>query len=73
MKTTETNQTATYHEIVTQPQAWQEALTVVTRPAETLKDLWANGDYTNVIFTGCGSTYYLALAAAFIRVIRWLE
>ena len=64
MKTTETNQTATYHEIVTQPDAWREALRVVARPVEALKDLWSKGDYTNVIFTGCGSTYYLSLAAA---------
>ncbi len=64
MKTTEINRTATYHEIVTQPEAWREALTVVTRPAEALKELWSKGDYTNVIFTGCGSTYYLSLAAA---------
>lgn len=64
MKTAETNQTATYREIVTQPEAWREALTVVAQPAKALKDLWAKGDYTNVIFTGCGSTYYLSLAAA---------
>jgi glucosamine--fructose-6-phosphate aminotransferase (isomerizing) len=29
-----------------------------------LRALWAEGRYANVILTGCGSTYYLALAAA---------
>jgi glucosamine--fructose-6-phosphate aminotransferase (isomerizing) len=56
--------TATYREISTQTEAWQEALNVVTRQADALKDLWVKGSYTNVIFTGCGSTYYLSLAAA---------
>jgi glucosamine--fructose-6-phosphate aminotransferase (isomerizing) len=50
---------ATYAEIITQPEAWQQALDV-TRAAHLPKA----GDYDQVIFTGCGSTYYLSLAAA---------
>ncbi|MFC1975831.1 SIS domain-containing protein [Chloroflexota bacterium] len=57
-------ETATYREILSQPDAWQEALNVVLQQAEFLQSLWAKGDYANVIFTGCGSTYYLSLAAA---------
>lgn len=59
-----TKATATYQEISTQTQAWQQALAVVTDNAAALTHLWAGGDYSSVIFTGCGSTYYLSLAAA---------
>jgi glucosamine--fructose-6-phosphate aminotransferase (isomerizing) len=54
----------TLTEIRTQPAAWQEALDVVTQQTEVLQQLWAAGHYSQTIFTGCGSTYYLALAAA---------
>ncbi|MCG3207665.1 MAG: Glutamine--fructose-6-phosphate aminotransferase [isomerizing] [Anaerolineae bacterium] len=59
-----TKVTATYQEISTQTLAWQQALAVVTDNAAALTHLWAGGDYSAVIFTGCGSTYYLSLAAA---------
>ena len=50
---------ATYREIKSQPDAWVEALDVTkTTPLPNI------GDYNQVIFTGCGSTYYLSLAAA---------
>jgi glucosamine--fructose-6-phosphate aminotransferase (isomerizing) len=50
---------STYKEIKTQPEAWAEALDIV-RSVSTLKA----GDYQQVLFTGCGSTYYLSIAAA---------
>jgi glucosamine--fructose-6-phosphate aminotransferase (isomerizing) len=50
---------ATYREIKSQTEAWTQAMEV-TR-AVTLPEA---GDYQQVIFTGCGSTYYLSLAAA---------
>ena len=50
---------ATYREINSQTEAWVEALQVVSA-----SDLPAMGDYDQVLFTGCGSTYYLSLAAA---------
>jgi glucosamine--fructose-6-phosphate aminotransferase (isomerizing) len=56
-------ETATYREIVTQPQAWQQAIEVVDEGAEALAKLWQTG-FDDVLFTGCGSTYYLSLAAA---------
>lgn len=62
--TTQPNQTVTYQEIFTQPQAWQAALNVVAEQAQALQTLWTAGQYANIIFTGCGSTYYLSLAAA---------
>ena len=46
-------------EILSQTEAWSQALEVV-RAA----DLPKAGDYDQVLFTGCGSTYYLSLAGA---------
>ncbi len=56
----------TYHtlsEIQSQTTAWQQALQVTRAHADDLKKL-ANGTYSQVVFTGCGSTYYLSQAAA---------
>jgi glucosamine--fructose-6-phosphate aminotransferase (isomerizing) len=64
MVTREMTQSATYHEITTQTAAWQEALDIVGTQSAALQSLWHSGGYTHVIFTGCGSTYYLSLAAA---------
>jgi len=49
----------TYKEIKSQTQAWAQALDVVNA-----SHLPKAGDYTQIIFTGCGSTYYLSLSAA---------
>lgn len=49
----------TYKEIKSQTQAWAQALDVTST-----SNLPKAGDYDQVIFTGCGSTYYLSLAAA---------
>jgi glucosamine--fructose-6-phosphate aminotransferase (isomerizing) len=58
------NLSATYTEILMQAQAWQEALCVIDAQRNTLRDLWSSGNYARVLFTGCGSTHYLSLAAA---------
>ncbi len=50
---------ATYREIKSQSAAWQNALDVAD--ASSLPNA---AEYEQVIFTGCGSTYYLSLAAA---------
>jgi glucosamine--fructose-6-phosphate aminotransferase (isomerizing) len=50
---------ATYREIKSQTEAWQNALDVAN--AALLPEA---AGYEQVIFTGCGSTYYLSLAAA---------
>jgi glucosamine--fructose-6-phosphate aminotransferase (isomerizing) len=57
-------ESATYHEIVTQPRAWREALHVVRGRAPLVRVLWSRAAPEHVVFTGCGSTYYLSLAAA---------
>jgi glucosamine--fructose-6-phosphate aminotransferase (isomerizing) len=54
----------TQHEILSQPEAWAAALEVVAAQADKLRDFFQAGYYETVIFTGCGSTYYLSLAAA---------
>ena len=50
---------ATYREIKTQTQAWAQAVEVTRNRSLPQAD-----KYGQVIFTGCGSTYYLSLAAA---------
>jgi len=50
---------ATYREIKSQPEAWTQALDLVCAVS-----LPRAADYDQVVFTGCGSTYYLSLAAA---------
>src|SRR5512145_2663669 len=49
----------TYNEIKTQTAAWAQALDVVNASNLPRADA-----YDQVLFTGCGSTYYLSLAAA---------
>lgn len=52
----------TYTEIKTQTLSWKAALSVTQAHADSLKTLTEK--YEQVIFTGCGSTYYLSLAGA---------
>jgi glutamine---fructose-6-phosphate transaminase (isomerizing) len=53
----------TREEIYSQPTAWAAALQVLQGISAELSAL-AKNRYTQVIFTGCGSTYYLSLAGA---------
>ncbi|MBN1966580.1 MAG: hypothetical protein JW910_18150, partial [Anaerolineae bacterium] len=50
----------TLAEILSQPTVWQDALAVVKAQAGQLMALWQDGAFDQIIFTGCGSTYYLA-------------
>src|SRR5215212_11015330 len=54
----------TWREIQSQPEAWAAALDLLRAHADELRALGQSGSYDSVIFTGCGSPYYLALAAA---------
>jgi glucosamine--fructose-6-phosphate aminotransferase (isomerizing) len=54
----------TRQEIYSQPEAWAAALTVVDENRRNILDLYPALHYGQIIFTGCGSTYYLAMAAA---------
>jgi glucosamine--fructose-6-phosphate aminotransferase (isomerizing) len=50
---------ATYREIKSQTEAWAQAIEL-----SSAISLPSAGDYDQVVFTGCGSTYYLSIAAA---------
>ena len=54
----------TRHEIASQPEVWGEALMYLEEHAAALQQLFTAGTYDSLLFTGCGSTYYLAIAAA---------
>ncbi len=51
-------------EIYSQPETWAAALDVLSAQRSDIKHLWQRGQYDHVLFTGCGSTYFLSLAAA---------
>jgi glucosamine--fructose-6-phosphate aminotransferase (isomerizing) len=53
----------TWREIQSQPQAWAATLDVVGAHASELRARYHDGEYDSVVFCGCGSPYYLALAA----------
>lgn len=54
----------TQQEIFSQPEAWAAALKVMDETRQNMLDLEPTRRYRQVLFTGCGSTYYLSLAAA---------
>ena len=49
---------------MSQPVIWDNAVAVFQQHADALKALWGEGGYDRVLFTGCGSTHYLAVAGA---------
>jgi glucosamine--fructose-6-phosphate aminotransferase (isomerizing) len=51
-------------EIHSQPDAWRDTLQVLRRHHMELRTMVQQGGYEQVIFTGCGSPYYLGVAAA---------
>ncbi len=53
----------TYTEIMSQPEVWSETLQTLQDYVSDIKRMLSKG-YDQILFTGCGSTYYLALAAA---------
>lgn len=57
------NEYFTGKEILSQPEVWAEVEKEVDKVKKNLKHLFSSGDYNKVIFTGCGSSYYLAIAA----------
>src|SRR5687767_15891504 len=54
----------TYAEIMSQPQVWAKAVETFRRHESALKTLWEQGNFDRVLFTGCGSTHYLAQTGA---------
>ena len=54
----------TRQEILSQPDAWAAALKILDENRRSVLDLEPAHRFNNILFTGCGSTYYLSLAAA---------
>jgi glucosamine--fructose-6-phosphate aminotransferase (isomerizing) len=54
----------TYQEITEQPQAWEDARLAFSSEQQALLRGWEKGRFKRVLFTGCGSTHYLAQTAA---------
>ena len=54
----------TYREIISQPEAWAQALEAAQSQESEISRLWQVHSSHRILFTGCGSTYYLSLAAA---------
>lgn len=57
-------ETRTLQEIVEQPEAWAAAIRSFDRAASEVARLFAERNPDEVIFTGCGSSYYLSMTAA---------
>jgi glutamine---fructose-6-phosphate transaminase (isomerizing) len=56
----------TYNEIKSQPQAWAETLDMLARRKDEWLSFFKEGNFDSVILTGCGSMYYMPLAASVI-------
>jgi glucosamine--fructose-6-phosphate aminotransferase (isomerizing) len=54
----------TYQEILSQPKAWADALKTLDGYRPQIRSIFQDQSVDEVIFTGCGSTYYLSLSAA---------
>jgi glucosamine--fructose-6-phosphate aminotransferase (isomerizing) len=54
----------THQEIFSQPESWGSALEVLNKQINVILDFSQKKKLDQVIFSGCGSTYYLSLAAA---------
>src|SRR5690606_28602935 len=54
----------TYSEIMSQPSTWRDALQFFASRSAALEALWRGTPADEVIFTGCGSTYYLSQVGA---------
>lgn len=56
----------TWQEIVSQPQTWRATLDLFTRDKAALEGFLSQADFDQILIVGCGSTHYLAQAAAAI-------
>jgi len=54
----------TLSEILNQAKAWDRILSDFKRQERAIEDLFNRQRFDEVVFTGCGSSYYLALSAA---------
>lgn len=54
----------TLSEIMSQPQIWAHTLNMFEQQVDEVINFWKQNDFDQVIFTGCGSTYYLGVIGA---------
>ena len=54
----------TYQEIMAQPDLWSDTVDHMAKRAGTLSRFVADADPEEVIFTGCGTSHYISIAAA---------
>lgn len=54
----------TKNEILSQPEAWAETMAIVREQTAEIDAFWRTNRPDTVIFTGCGSTYYVGMLAA---------
>lgn len=54
----------TRQEIFSQPETWKTCLKQIDGRSADLEAFFRRGEYDQILFTGCGSPYYAALAAA---------
>jgi glucosamine--fructose-6-phosphate aminotransferase (isomerizing) len=64
MQVSQAERYVTLKEILSQPSAWKAMLKELEQQADNLKSIWKPGETQEVIFTGCGSTYFLSRTAA---------
>jgi len=56
----------TYEEIKQQPAAWEDAIHAFLAEQQAVLRAWEQGQFKRLLFTGCGSTYYLSQTAALL-------
>jgi glucosamine--fructose-6-phosphate aminotransferase (isomerizing) len=56
----------TYREISRQPESWGETVQIVSEKKDALLRLLSEFEPEEIVFTGCGSSYYLSIAAAYL-------
>ena len=56
----------TLREIEEQPGSWQSALETIEEHRSEILQLWHDTNLDEIVLTGCGSSYYIALSAAFV-------
>jgi glucosamine--fructose-6-phosphate aminotransferase (isomerizing) len=54
----------TREEIFSQPESWEQAIGMLKERVKAIQDYSNLQDFQQLIFTGCGSTYYLSRSAA---------
>jgi glucosamine--fructose-6-phosphate aminotransferase (isomerizing) len=59
-----TRDSHTWQEILSQPEAWQMTLEAFVASQSALQDFLDQANFDQILVAGCGSTYYLAQAAA---------